>query len=80
MMGHIKKADSIHKRLILSRLHMGFHLFVILLSLGFDNFPLPILPYRLHFLRIFKFETVLVTVFVIKLKDSFALFVFLDRC
>ncbi len=80
MMGPIKKADSIHKRLVLSRLHVCFHLFVIFLSLGFDNFPLPILPYRLHFLCIFKFETVLVAVFVVKLKDSFALSVFLDGC
>jgi hypothetical protein len=80
MMGPIEKADTIHERLVFGELHVGFHLLVVPLSFGIDNFPLPILPYGLHFLCIFEFEAVLVTGFKIKLKDSVALCVFLDGC
>lgn len=78
MMGSIEKADTIHKRSILSDIHEGFHFFKVFLSFGFDDLLLPVMPYRLHFLFVFKFETVSVAAFEVKLKDSFALLAFLD--
>ena len=78
MMGSIEKADTIHKRSILSDMHEGFHFFIVFFSFGFDDLLLPVMPYRLHFLFVFKFETVFVTAFEVKLKHSFALLTFLD--
>jgi hypothetical protein len=78
LVGCIEETDTVHKGLIFGNMHEGFHFLIVFLSFGFDDLLLPVMPYRLHFLFVFKFETVSVTAFEVKLKNSFALLAFLD--